>query len=457
MPIDPAISLGAKVPSVADTMAPLASMLAMRGTLQQQDMQRAALDARGQQQQDAQALRGVFGNPSNFDGGGRPNLDRLTPELYRASPTGATAILDQLQKGQTHGVETQQKQFDLAKSRITAMHGALSTLAQMPDLSQGHVISVAQQLIGNGMADQQGMLKALSTMPSDPGALRQWISQGLMSTQTAKDQLEAMQPDVQMVDSGGQITPYNRKQSAGPVGPLAGGATIAKTAPPMDPLAQQTKELQLGKARFEETDRNNAQQEKLASVQDSLAVIDKATNHPGLSGSVGKWGLVSGYIPGTKEKDFQSVLDQLKGESFLQAFSNLKGGGQITELEGKKATDAIARLDKSQTEPEFRKSLADLRAIMQRGADRLAAQQGGQTSSTSAPAGNSGGASGSWGDAPAVQAKPATSEWRPVKKINDRGALIEVDGAKYPVISRNANGSIMVKNPKTGEVGEVMP
>lgn len=449
MPIDPAISLGAKVPSVADTMAPLASMLAMRGTLQQQDMQRAALDARGQQQQDAQALRGVFSNPENF-AEGRPNLDRLTPELYRASPTGATAILDQLQKGQTHGVETQQKRFDLAKGRATALYNAASTLLRMPNLNHGMVISAAQQLVDSEQADEKAMLQMLSRMPTDTAALRQWIAQGQASALSAKDQLEAMQPDVQMVDSGGHVTPYNRKQSAGPVGPLAGAETIVRTAPPMDPLAQQTKELQLGKARADATDRGNAQQEKLASVQDSLAVIDKATNHPGLSGSVGKWGLVSGYIPGTKEKDFQAVLDQLKGESFLQAFSSLKGGGQITELEGKKATDAIARLDKSQTEPEFRKSLADLRAIMQRGADRLSAQRGGQTSTTAAPSGNKGGASGSWGDALAVQAKP-------VKSLNDRGALIEVDGAKYPVVSRNADGSITIKDPKTGRTGTVRP
>ncbi len=231
MPLDPSISLGAKVPSIADTMAPLASMLQMRGAVQQQGMQQAALQAQQQQRDDAQALRGVFSNQANFDDG-LPNLDRLAPELYRASPTGASAILDQLQKGQTHGVETQQKQFDLAKARIGAMHGALSALAQKPDLSQGDVITVARQLIDAQMADPRGITQALSSMPSDPNGLRQWINQGLMSVQTAKDQLEAATPKVQMQDTGGQVVPFNTNPRAGAVGPMAGAIPLDKVMTP---------------------------------------------------------------------------------------------------------------------------------------------------------------------------------------------------------------------------------
>jgi len=89
----------------------------MNGAMQQQQMQQAALQNYRQQQADSNALRSVFSNQENFNDG-RPNIDRITPELFKAAPNSASGVLDQLQKGQTHGVELQQKQFDLAKARI---------------------------------------------------------------------------------------------------------------------------------------------------------------------------------------------------------------------------------------------------------------------------------------------------------------------------------------------------
>ena len=146
-------------------------------------------------------------------------------------------------------------------------------------------------------------------------------------------------------------------------------------------------------------ERQAAQDAKLASVNAQIAVIDKALNHPGRSTSTGLSGSLDprNYIPGTDAMDFRSVLDQIGGTAFLQAFESLKGGGQITEMEGKKATDAIARLSRAQSDAEFVQSLNDLRAVMQGGLDRLkGAAPSGAAPAPSAP----GGASASW-DAPA--------------------------------------------------------
>lgn len=65
-------------------------------------------------------------------------------------------------------------------------------------------------------------------------------------------------------------------------------------------------------------------------------------------------------LPGVNT-DFLTRLAQLKGQTFLQAYNTLRGGGQITEVEGSKATDAIARLSRAQTETEFYKALDDAR------------------------------------------------------------------------------------------------
>ena len=82
--------------------------------------------------------------------------------------------------------------------------------------------------------------------------------------------------------------------------------------------------------------------------------IDGLANHPGLSSAVGMRVPGWSYVPGTEAANFASRLDQLQGQAFLQAFESLKGGGQITEVEGKKATDAIARLSQNQSEAAFK-------------------------------------------------------------------------------------------------------
>lgn len=84
-------------------------------------------------------------------------------------------------------------------------------------------------------------------------------------------------------------------------------------------------------------------------------------------------------MAGTDAMDFQVVLDQLGGQAFLQAFETLKGGGQITEVEGKKATDAMARLNRKQSDAEFKRSLQDLREVVGAGLQRAKAGAGGAT------------------------------------------------------------------------------
>ncbi|WP_147297398.1 hypothetical protein [Bordetella bronchiseptica] len=92
--------------------------------------------------------------------------------------------------------------------------------------------------------------------------------------------------------------------------------------------------------------------------------IDGLANHPGLSSAVGMRVPGWSYVPGTEAANFASRLDQLQGQAFLQAFESLKGGGQITEVEGKKATDAIARLSQNQSEAAFKESMRELREVL---------------------------------------------------------------------------------------------
>lgn len=91
-------------------------------------------------------------------------------------------------------------------------------------------------------------------------------------------------------------------------------------------------------------------------------------------------------IPGTSAKDFDIRLDQLKGKQFLQAFESLKGGGQITEVEGKKATDAIARMDAAGTEEEFIAAAREFQTIIRQGVARAKQKAGVVSPQLPAPA-----------------------------------------------------------------------
>jgi hypothetical protein len=102
-----------------------------------------------------------------------------------------------------------------------------------------------------------------------------------------------------------------------------------------------------------------------SEAQRTVALIDRALNHPGREAATGASSRFDprNFLPGTDATNFRVMLEQLKGGTFLQAFQSLKGGGAITETEGRKAEQAIARLDQAQSDDEFIVALKDLRDV----------------------------------------------------------------------------------------------
>lgn len=103
--------------------------------------------------------------------------------------------------------------------------------------------------------------------------------------------------------------------------------------------------------------------------------VNELLKHPGFSSSVGAT-LKPGFrfIDGTKEASFFKRLEQIKGGAFLDAYTMLKGGGSITEVEGTKATAARNRMDKSSSEPEFRAAAKDFIDAVNAGVAKLKAK-----------------------------------------------------------------------------------
>ena len=104
------------------------------------------------------------------------------------------------------------------------------------------------------------------------------------------------------------------------------------------------------------------QVEQTASTM--LATLDKLAD-PDVLGWAYGWTGRAPSVPNTKQADAISIRNQLQGQAFLQAFETLKGGGQITEREGEKATAAITRLaDPNITEASAKEAIEELRGII---------------------------------------------------------------------------------------------
>ena len=106
--------------------------------------------------------------------------------------------------------------------------------------------------------------------------------------------------------------------------------------------------------------------------------------HPGFKDLIGRtWKPGARFIPGTNAADLDARLDQVKGGAFLQAFEALKGGGQITQIEGEKATAAISRMSRSQSENEFVTAAREYQKIMRDAVDRARMKSGGASGGAS--------------------------------------------------------------------------
>jgi hypothetical protein len=106
-----------------------------------------------------------------------------------------------------------------------------------------------------------------------------------------------------------------------------------------------------------------------------IKLIDATATHPGREMGTGISAFMSN-LPGAASmgaRDFRNYVNQLQGKTFLEAYETLKGTGQITEVEGAKATQAISRIgDPYVEEKDYLKALKDLRDVVENTRERLA-------------------------------------------------------------------------------------
>jgi len=150
-----------------------------------------------------------------------------------------------------------------------------------------------------------------------------------------------------------------------------------------------------------EAARNEAQQALPTTIANATISLDTIDNLLASPGFESRYGLVSivPAIAGTEMANTQALIDQINGQVFLDAFKSLKGGGQITEIEGEKATVARSRLvEQSITPTAAREAGQELRDIVAKGIERAKAQAAGRYAPLAS-------------DAPALKYNPETGDF----------------------------------------------
>jgi hypothetical protein len=231
-----------------------------------------------------------------------------------------------------------------------------------------------------GLSKQQRMMLAFSAI-SDAGASLQGrrgtsftdtlkAFSGMEDIKRKRDAAAQRQQMLQRVMGGGALPATGMMTPQDIDARLATLTQILATNPEMAPYVNAEmqrlmplREEMLGKQR------------EISQKENMLMQIDNLLGDAALDQALGIEGIFRkklgdlGLDPDTKR--VRTKVEQLQGGVFLQAFESLKGGGQITELEGKKAEQAMARLNTVQDPVAFREAVNELRIITENGIRRL--------------------------------------------------------------------------------------
>lgn len=117
----------------------------------------------------------------------------------------------------------------------------------------------------------------------------------------------------------------------------------------------------------------------VATAQRAIQNLKAIRNDPALPSITG---MVQGRLPPMSQEgtDLNTRVQQAQGQAFLEAFESLKGGGAITEIEGTKAEQAMARLSRAQSTEAYQGALDELTEVLEAGVRRAQSRAGQGTS-----------------------------------------------------------------------------
>lgn len=274
--------------------------------------------------------------------------------------------------------------------------------AQMSEAQKAEAAAaVKQQVFGFISAPTPEIFDQMVTQAGKPELVGQWANRQMLGAQYVSSVEEALKlsqgPDQSALTEGAPagkmwIDPNNRalgvKDLPGATKPEAPYTTQGKLRADLDAGRIDQAQFEAGMAALapkgtsltvdprtgavtfnQGVDALSGDQFKPSDPALMIGSIDAILNDPALPYATGflEW---TQNIPGTASKRFGTRADQLKGQAFLQAFESLKGAGQITEVEGQKATQAIGRLDTAQSAEDYAQALRELRELLLLGTSR---------------------------------------------------------------------------------------
>jgi len=400
--IDPSIALSVKPIQIENPINQMAAYSQLQGAQQGQQMN--ALKMRQAQQEfDTQNRLGKAWQGSINPDTGEVDYNRLVKNLSQ-DELGATAIPGVIEAQKKAALATQQLKSQQATELKTIADTKTATLKNIrektSDLqfnpSDDNIRAHAQDAVLHGVWTQAQADQNVATATALPMAQRPayFARQGLdaekrvTTEETARANLAREQNARRQTDiSGGQLNLAERRLAADLDPTVQAKLAASKAAGTTTGKTQAAAAIALPNA--------IATSESLLSKIDAMigtpAVKDKSGKvinagtapHPGFTGAVG---MGRGYtlgipgieqlIPGTPAADFKARFDEIMGGAFLEAFETLKGGGAITETEGKKATAAKTRMSLAQSEKEFLAAANEYKAIVKTGIERARKKAG---------------------------------------------------------------------------------
>jgi hypothetical protein len=416
MPIDANIVNGLRPIQINDPLQQAGNVLALQGGMARNKLLGLQTQAAEQEFSDKAAIRSALTDPSIGGDYSKAANALLQKGLYKPAMDLRKSGLEERKTQATISKD----EAETSLKHLGVLGGVLSPLANKPDVSTDDLINALSVAKAAGVPETT-LRNIAQSVPQNAQLLPQFVQRLAMMTDHGLKSVQAMMPKVEKVDNGSQIGFVNTNPLAGDVGTqVAGSPTIAKTATPgevmtdartrsegaanrgvtlrgqnmtdsrmrdananaIDPTIQGN--LAGARARATETAQNTVKAEfslpaARASRDRAITQVDELLKHPGFESTVGAT-LAPGmrFVPGSKQADFQARFDQIKGGAFLEAFNVLKGGGQITEIEGKKATDAINRMQLAQSEKEFKLAADDFKNAVRSGFAKLEAQASGK-------------------------------------------------------------------------------
>lgn len=122
----------------------------------------------------------------------------------------------------------QKDQLDLANKHLANMNNRIGSLLSNPNVTSKDVISSVGDAIAEGAITPQIAAQELSSMPSDPGQLKGWLTEHLVRNLDSQQKVQALYGQIQPVDSGGQINIL----AASPITGARSLGTVQKTMSP---------------------------------------------------------------------------------------------------------------------------------------------------------------------------------------------------------------------------------